>query len=320
MPKTLASMVWNQACIDGKSRPDKMAFDNAVFDNQKNVYTINMFDLGENGKLEMTVAVPEPDKAEIDDRRRFKLTIQPAGGVGAAQKKVSVSDITKFCGRDPQILSNMEGVLTAMQAINILLRDDPMKKYTPIGARGRFFGLNDQIPISGGGVVGKGFTQSFRPTAKGAMGALQLDTAFTAFYQSGSLINLATEILGLGAGNGGGGGRGGRGGPRGGRGGGRGGRGGPPGGGGGGGPASLQEMSPQQGRRLTKLLYGKKFTLPYRYVAIERSTLTLQQVNSSILDQAHLVGGGSRHQVPHGGQGRRARPQHRRHPIFQGAI
>lgn len=261
MPKNLASMVWKQACIDGMSRPDKLAFANAVFDNQKNVYTIDKFALGENGKLEMVVAVPEPDKTEVDDRRRFKLCVQPAEDRLGNPKVVSVQEITKFCGRQGEVLSSMEGVLTAMQAINILLRDDPMTKFTPIGARGRFFGLQDQSPISGGGVVGKGFTQSFRPTSKNGLGAVQLDTAFTAFYQSGNLVNLATEILGLGSGGGGGGrgGRGGRGGPRGGR----GGRGGPPQQGGGG-PASLQEITAQQGRRLSKLLYGKKFTLPYR--------------------------------------------------------
>jgi len=37
--------------------------------------------------------------------------------------------------------------LTAIQAVNILLRDYPLKHYTPMGARGRFFGLGKPTVI-----------------------------------------------------------------------------------------------------------------------------------------------------------------------------
>lgn len=127
-----------------------------------------------------------------------------------------------------------------------------------MGARGRFFGLDGAVDISGGAQVGKGFMQSFRPTQSG-FPAIQLDVAHTAFFKSGNLIERVPHLLGMG-----GGGRGGRGGPRGGR----GGRGGPPGPAGGGHAPIPEELHRNDIRKLSKLLYAASFTLPYKCVTV----------------------------------------------------
>lgn len=65
----------------------------------------------------------------------------------------------RFCKKEKQSVQEIETVvsrwrplwiimtsahslqLTAIQAVNILLRDNPAQRFTPIGARGRFFGM-----------------------------------------------------------------------------------------------------------------------------------------------------------------------------------
>lgn len=67
-----------------------------------------------------------------------------------------------------------------------MLREEPSKKYTPLGARGRFFGLANAQDLPGGAQVLSGFHQAFRHTSNG-LPAIQVDTAYTAVWKSGFL-------------------------------------------------------------------------------------------------------------------------------------
>lgn len=98
---------------------------------------------------------------EDDDRRRFKVVVQEAN-------VISLDSIVAFCEGKPQSEQAMELMYTAIQAVNVLLREEPTKHYTPVGAAGRrFFGMEGNVEIASGGVVCKGFMQSFRPTVSG---------------------------------------------------------------------------------------------------------------------------------------------------------
>lgn len=247
MPKSLTEKIWSQACRQEAGAPDKLAFETSAYDLMKNVYTVHQFKTESNGR-QLVVGVPEEGR-ELDDRSRFKITLKLAS-------TVDLQSIIDFCSNDRQSAEMANTAWTAIQAGNILFRDDPCKKFHPMGARGKFFTMDGAVPISGGAVVAMGFYQSFRPTASGTP-AIQLNNAFTAMFKSGNLLDLLSQlpVPGLGGGAGGRGGRGGRGGPR-------GGRGGPMGVFGG--HAPVDQLNPMQIKKLGQLLWGAKFTLPYK--------------------------------------------------------
>ncbi|KAK4686649.1 eukaryotic translation initiation factor 2C, partial [Tremellales sp. Uapishka_1] len=245
-PKGLLRAVWQEACRMQGPGDMKKALDSSAYDGVKNAYTSFKIPLV-NGKAEITVAIPEDGK-EATDARRFKIVIRDVN-------VIDLDSIVDYCKGNKQSEQSIEPMFTAIQAVNVLLRDDPTNRYTPVGAQGRrFFGLEGAVPMSLGGVILKGFMQSFRFTQSG-FPAIQLDTAYSAFIQSGPLIEVATKLLNLD--RGGGGGRG-RGDFRGGRGGGRGGF---PGGGGGG---TLDSLAKPQIEQLNKSLSLAKFTVTHR--------------------------------------------------------
>ncbi|KAL7419978.1 Protein argonaute [Cryptotrichosporon argae] len=185
MPKELARKIWNQAVRENANGPLKAPLDSSAFDGLENVYMSVKLPLDSDGKKELTVALPEPGR-ELDDRSRFKVTLKVAN-------EIDPQRFVRFCRGERQSTQELELV-----AMNILFREDPTARFTPEGARGHFFGLDDQVPISGGGVVGKGFIQSFRPTSSG-LPAIQFDTAYTAFFKAGPALDIMVEVLGVGA-------------------------------------------------------------------------------------------------------------------------
>ncbi|BEI84075.1 hypothetical protein CcaverHIS002_0406790 [Cutaneotrichosporon cavernicola] len=269
MPKNLTEKIWAAACHQEAGAPDKLAFETSAFDLGKNVYTVHQFKADSNGR-QLVVGVPEEGR-ELDDRSRFKLTLKLAN-------TIDLQSIMDFCSKNEQTLQIANTVLTAIQAGNILFRDDPCKKFHPMGARGKFFTMDGAVPISGGAVVAMGFYQqvSFRPTSSNAP-AIQLNSAFTAMFKPGNLLDLLPQLAGMGGG-GGFGGRGGRGGPRGGRGGGQ--------MGGFGGHATIDQLNNFQIRSLSKLLWGAKFTLPYKKTS---RFFTIKQISQAAAADIRFV-------------------------------
>ncbi|BEJ14915.1 hypothetical protein CspHIS471_0406820 [Cutaneotrichosporon sp. HIS471] len=272
MPKNLTEKIWAGACRQEAGAPDKLAFETSAFDLGKNVYTVHQFKADSNGR-QLVVGVPEEGR-ELDDRSRFKLTLKLAN-------TVDLQSIMDFCNKNKQTLQIANTVLTAIQAGNILFRDDPSKKFHPMGARGKFFTMDGAEPISGGAVVAMGFYQqvSFRPASSTAP-AIQLNNAFTAMFKPGNLLDLLPQLPGMGGGGGAprGGGRGGRGGPRGGRGGGQ--------MGGFGGHATIDQLNNYQIRSLSKLLWGAKFTLPYKKTS---RFFTIKQISQAAAADIRFV-------------------------------
>ncbi|KAJ9098337.1 hypothetical protein QFC19_006461 [Naganishia cerealis] len=248
------------------------SFKAGAFDGRKNFFSpVPMPIDSKTPQVDVVIIIPDedpkpprPGRENEPQGRQFKVAI----------KHVAIIDldaVAKFCRGERQATQTESMMLTAVMAINVLLRQEPSIRYTPVGAaQNRFFTMQETEVIGSGGLVGKGFMQSFRPGI-GHPG-IQLDTAYSAFLQPGPLVNVAALVL---SGGGGGGGRGGRGGGRGGRGGGgydRGGRGGGRGGygggggfgGGGGGPEMPQELRPYEVSKLRKIFGTCKFKLTHR--------------------------------------------------------
>ncbi|KAK1921573.1 eukaryotic translation initiation factor 2C 2 [Papiliotrema laurentii] len=240
-PRQLLWAIWNQMCAEATG-PLKKVLDASAYDMVKNMYTPFALPAPESGKLEVIVALKEDGQEADDDRRRFKVQF-------ALANVIDLNALTDFCRGDPQVEKTKETMLVAVQAMNVLFRQDPTNRMRAIGAQGRrFFGTDGATPISGGGVVYNGFAQSFRFTSSG-LPAIQLDTAYSAFVQAGPLLNCIGAMLGDGGGGGRGGGRGGRGGR---------------GGFSGGGRPDVQSISPVQLRKLNEVLRMAKFTVTHR--------------------------------------------------------
>ncbi|WVW78435.1 hypothetical protein I302_100389 [Kwoniella bestiolae CBS 10118] len=251
-PRALLQQVWDQMVQEAKG-PLKKALDAAAFDQQKSFYTPDDIPM-QSDRYEVTVALKEDGQDPKSDSRRFKAVIQLA-------QRVDLQTIVDYCHGSRQSEQAREKMLVAIQAMNVLFRQDAAKKYTMSGAAGRrFFSEEGGYPLSNGGILYRGFQQSFRWTSDN-FPALQIDTAYSAFIEPGMLPEVCAKLLGMGGGGGGGGrgGRGGRGFDRGGR----GGRGGPPQGGGGHVP-SIQDLNPSQIRKLNDYLKMAKFRVTHR--------------------------------------------------------
>ncbi|WRT64767.1 uncharacterized protein IL334_001701 [Kwoniella shivajii] len=254
-PRALLLKIWDQMCKEAKGDIKKV-LDAAAYDQVKSFYS--PYELPMQGdKCEILIALREDGKDPKDDTRRFKAVIQLAN-------RVDLDSIVDYCHGSKQSEQVRAMMLVAIQAMNVLFRQDPAQKYAMSGAAGRrFFTQEDAFPLSNGGVLYKGFQQSFRWTSSD-FPALQIDTAYSAFVEPGMLPDVAAKLLGMGGGSGGGG----RGGFRGGRGfdrGGRGGRGGGPSQQGAGGAVpAIQDLNPMQIRKLTDILNGAKFKVTHR--------------------------------------------------------
>ncbi|WVF69797.1 hypothetical protein IAT40_004576 [Kwoniella sp. CBS 6097] len=244
-PRPLMQKVWNQVVHDAPDGNIKKALDAAAFDQVKSFYT--PFDIPMSGdKLEIVITLKEDANDNTDDeKRRWKIVIQYA-------QKVDLDTIIDYCEGSRQTEQSRAMMLVAIQAMNVLFRQDPASRFAMSGAAGRrFFTEEGGVPLSNGGVLYKGFQQSFRWTSA-KFPALQIDTAYSAFVEPGPLPEVAAKLLGLGGGGGGGGG------------GGRGGRGGGPGPSSGGPAPSIQELNQAQTKRLNEILKAAKFKVTHR--------------------------------------------------------
>ncbi|KAN0062034.1 Protein argonaute [Thecaphora frezii] len=203
-----------------------------------------------------------PPTRRGDSDRRFKITLKKT-------RQIDLARLVAYCTGDRQIAmassnANVLGeVFDGLQSLDILLAQEPAKKYRIQGAgRHRYFDENNVEPIFGGAEVWRGFFQSVRPTMSGLV--VNVDAAFSAFLSGGDFLTVAAKILNLIPGGDGGGGRGGRGGR---------GRGGPPGRGsypgrpradGGPIPFPVSSLSPVQLQELRRRLKGCQVRVTHR--------------------------------------------------------
>ncbi|KAG0370845.1 Piwi domain-containing protein [Gamsiella multidivaricata] len=113
----------------------------------------------------------------------FKMKLKKAA-------TINLEELHRFLQRKSKLTNN---VLTGIMALDILIRHQPALLYTTIGRS--FFTPDGKQPLAGPLDVWRGFYQSARPTLNKMM--INLDISATAFFQSGSLLELIIKILNL---------------------------------------------------------------------------------------------------------------------------
>ncbi|KAI8602860.1 Piwi domain-containing protein [Dissophora ornata] len=103
---------------------------------------------------------------------------------------VNLEELHRFL-QGKSALSN--NVLTGIQTLDVLIRHKPALLYSTIGRS--FFTPDGKQPLAGCLDVWRGFYQSARPTAGKMM--INVDISATAFFQSGSLLEMIIKILKL---------------------------------------------------------------------------------------------------------------------------
>ena len=122
------------------------------------------------------------------------------GGEGARAPKAYKVKLTHVATINPEVLARfLQGkqshdntVLTAITALNVVIRMEPSLKY-PFNVRS-FFTNREQRDIGGGIVLWRGYFQSVRP-AIGQM-LINVDISTGAMYKPGRVIDVALEFLG----------------------------------------------------------------------------------------------------------------------------
>ncbi|KAG6827800.1 hypothetical protein H0H92_010435 [Tricholoma furcatifolium] len=132
--------------------------------------------------------------------RRFEVTLSPPGATGDRPPKVHTVTVTKVNEINLEVLNQFvagrysldEEVLTAIMALNVVVRMDPSEKY-PFNVRS-FFTNRETRDIGSGFVLWRGYFQSVRPGI-GRM-LLNVDISTAMMYKSGRLPDLCLEFLG----------------------------------------------------------------------------------------------------------------------------
>ena len=171
-------------------------FNGIAYDGRKAAFSMNRLPADE---LSVEANVGESGS----DRDLFTLTV-------TLVSQVDLGVLELFCQADRQVVTaNQQNVLSAVQALDILLRHGPAKTHKIHGAGGKRFYDGDNprnvVRIRQGAEIWKGFLQSARPTITGMV--VNLDVAFSAFLTGGKMTEVASHVLGKAGGGGFGGGR-----------------------------------------------------------------------------------------------------------------
>ncbi|GJP30391.1 hypothetical protein CLOM_g1030 [Closterium sp. NIES-68] len=157
-----------------------------AFDGVKNAYTAAPLPF-ESQEFEVSLPDdrPAPAAGEAQPRRprdrSFKVVLRLAG-------RASVSQLMEFlAGRQAEVPQEV------LQAIDIVLREQPTRMYVPVARS--FFSpdLGPRASIGNGVEAWKGFYQSVRPTQMGL--TLNLDMAATAFLEAVMLPDFVQRLL-----------------------------------------------------------------------------------------------------------------------------
>ncbi|KAF9081951.1 Eukaryotic translation initiation factor 2C [Mortierella sp. AD031] len=153
-----------------------------VFDGRKNIFSPKAFPF-ESKTFDITLPEDEIPKGVVAryPPRVFKVKIKKAS-------QINLEELHRFLNAKSALTTNC---LTAIMALDILIRHKPAMLYSNVGRS--FFTPEGAQPLYGGVEVWNGFYQSARPTMGRMM--INLDVAATAYYQSGSLLELAVKIL-----------------------------------------------------------------------------------------------------------------------------
>ncbi|KAI6035170.1 argonaute-like protein [Pisolithus orientalis] len=161
----------------------------AVYDGRKNMFAPRKLALGPSDSQEFNVSLS-------DDANRGS----PGENTGGRGPKVYKIRLTKVATINPEVLqrfimgkqSHDNTVLTALTALNVVIRMEPTMKY-PFNVRS-FFTDREVKDIGSGIVLWRGYFQSVRP----AIGRLlvNVDISTGTMYKAGPLIDLCLDFLG----------------------------------------------------------------------------------------------------------------------------
>ncbi|KAH7914195.1 argonaute-like protein [Hygrophoropsis aurantiaca] len=160
----------------------------AVYDGRKNMFAARELPFGPTGTQEFDVCLS-------DDVNRGSPTENTAG----RGPKVYKIKLTKVASINPEVLqrfvlgqqSHDNAVLTALTALNVVIRMEPTMKY-PFNVRS-FFTDRETKDIGGGLVLWRGYFQSVRP-AIGRM-LVNVDISTGTMYKPGRLLDLCLDFL-----------------------------------------------------------------------------------------------------------------------------
>ncbi|KAH9844266.1 argonaute-like protein [Rhodofomes roseus] len=155
----------------------------AVYDGRKNLFAARELPFGETRSQEFDVMLEDP-----------------ATSTSARGPKVYKVKLTHVAEINPEVLarflkgqqSHDNTVLTAITALNVVIRMEPSLKY-PFNVRS-FFTNRETKDIGGGIVLWRGYFQSVRP-AIGKM-LINVDISTGTMYKEGPLFNLCLEFFG----------------------------------------------------------------------------------------------------------------------------
>ncbi|KAF8138405.1 argonaute-like protein [Boletus edulis] len=161
----------------------------AAYDGRKNMFAPRELPLGPNGSQEFNVCLS-------DETTRGS----PGENTSGRGPRVYKIKLTKVATINPEVLhrfvqgqqSHDNTVLTALTALNVVVRMEPTMKY-PFNVRS-FFTDRETKDIGGGLVLWRGYFQSVRP----AIGRLliNVDISTGTMYKSGPLLDLCLDFLG----------------------------------------------------------------------------------------------------------------------------
>ncbi|KAK3835053.1 MAG: Piwi domain-containing protein [Linnemannia gamsii] len=147
-----------------------------VFDGRKNLFSAKELPF-ESRTFEVTL--PGEQAAPGKPVKSFRLKVKKAASINLEELHLFLK------GR--AAMSN--NCLTAIMALDVLIHHKPAMLYTTIGRS--FFTPEGKMPLPGGLEVWRGYYQSMRPGV-GRM-LVNIDISSTAFFQSGSLIELVCK-------------------------------------------------------------------------------------------------------------------------------
>ncbi|KAI1319425.1 argonaute 1 [Mortierella claussenii] len=152
-----------------------------VYDGRKNLFSpmelqfeSRIFDVTLAGDIQPNSTRPVPI---------FKMKVKKVA-------TINLEELHRFLKRQSALTSN---VLTAIMALDVLIRHKPSLLYATVGRS--FFTPAGKQSLAGPLDVWRGFYQSARPTMGKMM--INIDVSATAFYQSGSLLEMVIKILNL---------------------------------------------------------------------------------------------------------------------------
>lgn len=156
-----------------------------VYDGKKNIYSTRELPLGPTGSREFDVSLPERSDTETPSHHKPQVYRIRLNKVAVINPELLQGYIKGRQSYDP-------AVLTASQALNVVIRMMPMQTY-PFNSR-TFFTEVGKKPLKGGVELWRGYFQSVRPAIERIL--INIDISTGLMYQGGPLIHVALAFLG----------------------------------------------------------------------------------------------------------------------------